>query len=86
MGPSLSEVASSFHTHIRTAEDSETQPPSRGLSSQPSSVRHGKLNTLLCWEAFDVGRLLQITVRCLFSISHFLTKKDVFVVHVGLFQ
>lgn len=71
----------------RTSACLKTQKsPSRGLSSQLSKVQHGKFNTLLYWESFDVRRLLQITARCLFSISHFLTKKDVFVVRVGLFQ
>lgn len=49
-------------------------------------MQHGKLNVLLYWESFDVRRLLQITVQCLFPISRFSTKRDVFVVHVGLFQ
>lgn len=71
----------------RTSACLKTQKsPSRGLSSLLSKVQHGKFNTLLHWESFDVRRFLQITARCLFSISHFLTKKDVFVVHVGLFQ
>lgn len=66
------------------SEDSEIA--FQGAFKSVSKVQHGKFNTLLYWESFDVRRLLQIAARCLFSISHFLSKKDVFVVRVGLFQ
>lgn len=66
------------------SEDSEIAFQGSFKSAEQSAAR--RVSYTLYWESFDVRRLLQITARCLFSISHFLAKKDVFVVRVGLFQ